>query len=548
MAYEFVDEQKSRYEFVDATPEPISRTEKVLKGMRDPIDGGAQLLTKILPQGMVDAGNNFNNWLAEKTGFVAKFPEGGVDQQVKQEEADYQAKRTAAGESGIDGYRMFGNVISPANAAVASRAAMMTTRPLANAAISGAATSAIAPVAGGDFWTEKAKQVGTGTAGGALVHGAVTGASRVISPNASTNPQLQLLRNEGVRPTVGQSLGGWANRVEEKLQSVPIIGDAIQSARQSAGNDLSVAAINRSLAQVGQQLPAGVTGNEAVLFARRALGDSYDNLLPHMAVRQDPQFAQGVGTLRNMVQQGAISTGARNQFERFLANEVNPLFQGQQASMTGETLKRLQSKITEQINRTAASTNADERLLSQAYRELGDQLNQLSVRSNPALANELQAVNTGWANFKRVQKAASSVAAEDGQFNPAQLHNAVKAADRSKDKARFAEGNALMQDLSAAGKNLLANKVPNSGTVDRLLLGGGALGTGLFNPLIPAGLVTGAAAYTQPAQAVLRGLVASRPGLAQPVANAVRQTSPYLAPVGGNGLLGLLQYIQVSGH
>ena len=241
-----------------------------------------------------------------------------------------------------------------------------------------------------------------------------------------------------------------------------------------------------------------------------------------------------------MVNQGAISNGASRQFRNFMNNEVDPLFQGQ-ASMTGETFKRLQSKITEQIKNTQASTNADERLLSTAYRELGDQLNQLSMRANPQLAPELQAVNTGWANFKRVQKAASSVAAEDGVFSPAQLHNAVKAADRSKDKARFAEGNALMQDLSAAGKNLLSNKVPNSGTVDRTLLIGGALGSGFVNPMIPIGIFAGAGAYTQPAQGLLRTFVAARPGVAEPIAGAVRQATPYFSPIGTQSLMGLLQ-------
>lgn len=521
---------------------PVSRTEKIVKGMADPIEGGAQLLTHMLPKGVVDAGNSFNNWLADKTGMVAKIPEGGLDQSIKASESDYQAKRAAAGESGFDGYRMAGNVISPANLAIAAKTTNLLTRApaVANAALSGGVTALAAPVTSGDFWTEKAKQSGAGAVGGSVVSGATSGLSRLISPNASVNPQLQLLRQEGVRPTVGQSLGGWANRLEEKLQSVPILGDAIQSARQGAGNDLHRAAINRSLAPIGAELPAGMAGNDAILFARRTLGDAYDSALPRMSVRQDQQFAGSITSLRQMVNQGAIGNGTKGQFSRFINNEVEPLFQGQ-ASMTGETLKRLQSKITEQIKNTQQSTNADERLLSTAYRELGDQLNQLSVRSNPQLAPVLRAINTGYANFKRVQRAGSSVAAEDGVFTPAQLQNAVKALDKSKDKARFSEGDALMQDLSAAGKNILSNKVPNSGTVDRLLLGGGAIGSGLYNPLIPAGLIAGAGMYTAPIQGLLRGAVSMRPGAAQPVANAVRQTSPYLAPVGVQGLLGLLQ-------
>lgn len=91
MAYEFVD-SGSRYEFVDepaTNSKPLTNTDKIIKGAVDPIEGGAQLLTHILPQGVVDAGNSFNNWLADKTGLVAKLPQGGLDQQIKQDEATY---------------------------------------------------------------------------------------------------------------------------------------------------------------------------------------------------------------------------------------------------------------------------------------------------------------------------------------------------------------------------------------------------------------------------------------------------------------------------
>ena len=48
---------------------------RVLRGMRDPIDAGAQMLTNALPAGVVNAGNRLNNWLAHKTGLVARLRE-----------------------------------------------------------------------------------------------------------------------------------------------------------------------------------------------------------------------------------------------------------------------------------------------------------------------------------------------------------------------------------------------------------------------------------------------------------------------------------------
>ena len=92
-----------------------------------------------------------------------------------------------------------------------------------------------------------------------------------------------------------------------------------------------------------------------------------------------------------------------------------------------------------------------------------------------------------------------------------------------------------MQDLGSAGQNVLGNKIPNSFTTDRALVAGGGLGAYLLNPAIPISLGAGAAAYSPPAQALLRGLL-SRPTQAKAVAELLNQSSPMLAP--GTGLLG----------
>jgi hypothetical protein len=108
--------------------------------------------------------------------------------------------------------------------------------------------------------------------------------------------------------------------------------------------------------------------------------------------------------------------------------------------------------------------------------------------------------------------------------------------DRSKDKAKFARGQAYMQDLSDPAKNVLGSKVPNSGTADRLL-NFGALGSAFFDPTIPASLIAGSGMYSSPIQSLLRGAVSSRPQAAQPIASMLNRTSPMFAPAGG--LLGL---------
>lgn len=569
MAYEFIEDQpKGRYEFIDepAKPEvtpmqaaalgqnktvaestiaakPVSRAEKVFRGAKDPIDAAAQLFEKMMPEGFNAANRNVNNWIADKTGLLAKMPAGGVDSLIKQQEREYQAKRAASGESGFDAYRTIGNVVSPVNLAVAAKlpvAASLAGR-VGYGVLGGGASGALSPVhGGGAFWDEKANQVAMGAAFGGATPAVAGGIARVISPNASKNAGLDSLTKEGIKPTVGQTLGGWANRMEEKAQSLPLLGDAIAAARSRTGEEFNRAAFNRALGPVGEKLPMNVKlGGDAVEYTRKTLGNAYDDLLPKLTTQADDSFFNGITSLKAMVADGALDPKYAAKFEQILNDRVLNKFQGQ-SSMTGETLKATQEHLTKEIKRYGQSQDPDARLLGDALKEVGSQLNSLVTRSNPKYADQLKAINTGYANFKRVQKAAASLGSDDGVFTPAQLQNAVKAADFSKDKARFAEGNALMQDLSGAGKTMLSNKVPDSGTAGRMWLGGGALASGAISPAIPAALLGGAAMYTPQAQSLLRGLVSARPESAQAAANALRKTSPFLVPAGAQFGLGLL--------
>ena len=343
----------------------------------------------------------------------------------------------------------------------------------------------------------------------------------MVSP--TVDPGVRALMAEGVTPTTGQILGGGYKRFEEGLTSIPVIGDFIKSAQGRATEQLNTAAFNRALKPIGSSLPSGTTGREAVQFVSDKLDDAYGKLLPKMTVQADPVFGTEIGNLRQMVAQGAIDPNAVKAFDRFLDSNVVNKFQGQQA-ITGQTLKQIQSDLRERINLLSASTDADQRLMGQALQEVQDQFRQLVIRSNPANAAELKAIDTGYANFKRVQRAAGLTGAEEGIFSPAQLQSAVRAMDKSKDKSQFAIGQALMQDLSETGKTVLGNKLPDSGTPYRslaaLIASGGAAGAGY--PAIAAGMLAGPALYSAPGQRLAAAALTARPAGAAAVANQLR--------------------------
>lgn len=502
--------------------------EKVYRGIKDPIDAGAQIFEKLMPDGFNSANHAVNNWIADKTGLLATVPTGGVNDLIKNQESDYQARRAGAGESGLDAWRLAGNVVSPVNLAIAGRAPQAATflGKLASGVGAGAVSGALNPVTQGDnFWKEKAKQVGIGAAAGAVVPTVMGAASRIVSPNASVDPAVTLLKNEGVNPTIGQTLGGWANAAEEKLQSLPIMGDMIRSARTDARNQFNNAGINRATNEVRASVNS--IGHEGVKEAGDKISAVYNQGKDMLGNFQIDQIgASEMANLQNMVtslpskEQGAFTT-----IMNAVKTDISP-----NGSIFGDGFKRIDSKLGNDAAKFSGSTDAYQSQVGDAIKELQRIITDNAKRANPEAASLLNSADRAWANLVPIEGAAKAAVNHQGVFTPSQLNLAIRGADQSVRDRATARGTALMQDLSSAGQKVLGDKIPDSGTAGRAMWGLGALATGALNPAIPAALVGGAGLYTSPLQALFRGAVSSRPDLAKPVAEAFNKASPYLVP------------------
>lgn len=404
--------------------------------------------------------------------------------------------------------------------------AMVAPTSLRGSAGVGAAVGALQPALDLQERAGSAAFVGAGAAGGMA---ALNRLARVVRPNVA--PNVQALMNEGVTPTPGQILGGAWNRAESALTSVPIVGDAIQAGRTRAVADLNTAAFNRALKPIGEALPKGMAGRDAVEYVGDTLGKRYEAILPKLNTQADDQFMADVINLRQMMGSGSIDPTKAAQFESILNNQVLAKFMpgaDGAPTLTGQTMKGIESDLGALASKFRRSLDPDQQMVGDALMEVQSALRKNVQRSNPEFAGELKAINEGYANFKRVQRAAAGVGSEEGVFSPAQLQSAVKAADRSKDKAQFAEGNALMQDLSEPGKTVLGANLPDSGTARRMLTSVGAGGAlAALSPATLAGTLGASAIYSRPGQNALAALLVRRPDAAAPISNALQRLAPY---------------------
>lgn len=378
-----------------------------------------------------------------------------------------------------------------------------------------------------------------GAAGGKMGELALGGASRLIAPKV--RPVIQALRDAGVSLTPGQIAGGAARSVEDKLQSLPILGDAIRGARQRGIDSFNRAAVNRTLEPIGAALPKDVaTGHQAVKFAEDALGDAYDALLPGLSVTPDAQLAAGLKSLGPQIQ--TLPAARQKQLKTILDQAVTKL--GKTGPIGGKDFKAVESDLNTFVRRYSATADGDQQAMASVVADFRDELRDMLIRQNPPAAEQLKAINRGYANLVRVQDAAGRSAAVEGVFSPSGLNASVRAGASGVRKKSMSKGEALMQDLSTAGKAVLPDTVPDSGTAGRLLGAGGVVGLAAGGMLPQAamgagGLTIGAGLYAKPVQKILEELLAgNRPAAAKAVAKQLPKLKRPAVAVGSAAAVG----------
>lgn len=517
------------------TPDQAEMTDassRMVRGAMDPVTGLAQLLYNVIPEGVQNAGDWLNNKLVEIGVPLAKIPEGGFNQLVQGQEQQYQQARSAMGQEGIDAYRLAGNMATTVPIAMMAPGASAATLPAraGYGAAVGGAIGATNPVTENtdNFFGEKAKQVGIGAAAGAVATPVAEGLARVIRP--ATDKVVQSLMREGVTPTPGQILGGFAKFAEEKARSIPILGDIISSGQRRAIVDFNRAAYSRALEPIGIDASKMPVGREGVKAVKNALSRAYNQVLPKVTFKADTQFASEVQSLRQMAH--TLPDDVSKQFDAILRRHVISRMTPA-GTMSGTTLKQVESQLGSLAKGYRGDASFDKRQLGDAILELQSSIRGVLMRANPEMAEALQKINTGYANYAVIRKAAS-MANTGEMFTPSQLASAVKAMDKTVGKGATATGSARMQDLSDAGVKTLASKVPDSGTAGRLFLGGGVT---YFDPTIAAGLAVSGTPYTQIGQKAMAALLTKRPESFSIAADAVRSSAPAIGAVAGPPLL-----------
>ena len=495
-----------------------------LMGIKDPISGGAQLLPRGLSYATSLGGARPNP--------VSRFFEEEarrVDEMVRAEEAAYQQQRAARGETGFDFPRLGGNIVSPANLVPAASAAATFTRasPVVKAAIGGAVGGAMQPVTGEDFAGAKTEQITLGGAFGAGGEKVVGAGGRILNPLVSKAEQT--MRDLGITPTTGQTLGKGAKSLEEFAQYMPLVGTAVQDARQRTLFQFNQGVINNALKPIKGKLPADVIGRDAIEYATQQVSDAYDDVLGKIKFTLD--FNTSSNILGALNKSKLLSPDQRQAAVDYLNDVALSKFSGK--PLTGQEYKTIESDLRKQASRLMSSTDGASREIGDALFGVLSEFKKSLYSQNPKLTPQLRRVDSAYADLSAVKVAAANSGAVNGVFTPKQFATAVRQGDKTLNKSAYAKGSARSQRLSDSALQVLGDEAGET-LAGRYAFGGAGLFGIATNPqvAIPA-VVAARGLYSEPGQRAADVLLRSRTPTMQAGGRLFGAAAPYAGAVGG---------------
>ena len=393
----------------------------------------------------------------------------------------------------------FGAVARGANAM--TRGAPLLRQALARGAAEVGAGAAYGAATAPEDRGSAAAQGAVGSVVGIGLNRAVGGLVRPL-----VTPEAQALAKRGVQPTVGQSLGGFANTTEQKLTSVPIVGDIIRNSRQRALNEFNEQGI-----RIASPSSQGV-GDEALTAAREQIGSMYDSALanmPKITVGQAPIIQSTISAADDP--RLALSDAAKKRVYDYV--EANLLRRS--TNIDAQVAKRIESDLGAAARSLKGSSTAEDRAIGEALSQVHAQWrNSLTATVNavdPQAGKLLREADASWRAFLPLDRAGASAGSQKGdlpgRFTPRALRRAIEAQDVSQfNNATRAQraGTTPFDDLNIyarQGEQVLGDTVPDSGTAGRLLPAavfgtGGSYAAGVL-PEAAAATAATAAAYSR---------------------------------------------------
>jgi hypothetical protein len=304
------------------------------------------------------------------------------------------------------------------------------------------------------FLTEKLKDALIGGGAGAVVGGVAKAATSLAQPfqnqlSKVSNENVKILRDAGVPVDVAQATGSqFLNRTKAALNDNPFTaGKEAEFIASQQG------AYNKAIAKTMGEDATAITP-DIISNAKNRLGGIYDDLYNRYGAKISGQVYKDLASIRD---QSLMVLPKGDETIKNIVNDVINKASQNRSLLTGEQYQA-QKEILDKLSAQGGAMS----LFAQEVKEtlLSGLKNSIKNPEDIAL---LKTTNKQYGNMKKIEDV--TLKDPQGNVSPSLLSNSL--ATKGKRNAIYAEDNELAK-LARAGKDILQNKTPNSGTIARL--------------------------------------------------------------------------------
>ena len=300
---------------------------------------------------------------------------------------------------------------------------------------------------------------GAGGAFGAVGQTAANAIGRVAQPvtkalGAMGEKGVQILKDAGVPLDAAQATGSkLLQRGKAFLSDNPITAGA-QHAFAAEQKQAYNKAISRTFGEESDHITP-----EVIQAAKNRLGANYDAIASRNNIHLDSVLENNLSNIGKEAE-NILNPEYYNIVKKQITNILT------KADANGGALSGAQyQEVKTVLDKLSKSENAT---VGNYARELKDSLLDSLTRSAKAAGNKedvalLKETNKQYGNMKKVENVADF---STGEISPAKLYNHLKT---KSNRYSFYTDDPQLANLASAGKNILTEKLPNSGTAARLL-------------------------------------------------------------------------------
>jgi len=451
--------------------------ETTMTGIGQVLDPLAQQLEKAFPE--------FSKAASEKLGLPSakEVGEKRFAEILAQREANKPLLETTPG--------MLGNVAGELGQAIA-----LPGGTIGKAALTGATMGAVQPTLPEE---SKAFDIASGAALGGSGQGAVNAIGRIAQPivkNLSEIGQksVQVLKDAGVPLDAAQATGSKVMKFAKRITSDNPFTGAENQAFSHVQNNAYTKAISKTMGEDAEHITPEIIQN-----AKTRLGENYDQLFERNGVRVTRNFSNELSDLKNEAER-ILPKG-----EHAVTNIVNDIIDKSKANMghlEGKQYQAFKRQLDALEKQGGLSAHYAGELKDKLLEGLSNTVQKFGKEGDIAL---LKTTNKQYGNMKKIEDIALKDA-EEGHVSPSLLYNSLTTKGK---RNAFYQDDPELAKLAQAGKAILPEKGPNSGTAKRLAAQaaipttlaaydyakegdiGKALGVGASAYLIPKALQTG---------------------------------------------------------